>query len=56
MKYVNIMNKIILIFILNLLLAANGLQARSYTPETVPNVNKADRREFVSDPEGLVSP
>ncbi len=50
------MNKIILIFLLNFLLAANGLQARSYTPETVPNVNKADRREFVSDPEGLVSP
>lgn len=27
-----------------------------YTPAEVPNVNKVDRREFVSDPAGLMSP
>ncbi len=29
---------------------------RAYSPDEVPNVNLRDRREFVADPEGLMSP
>lgn len=29
---------------------------RAYSPDEVPNVNLQDRREFVADPEGLMSP
>ena len=40
-----------------LLLSFTGIAAqRAYSPDDVPNVNLRDRREFVADPEGLMSP
>lgn len=44
--------------ITSLLLILSSLTAlcRDYTPEEIPNVNIADRTQYVSDPGGLLSP
>ena len=38
-----------------LVLSAQGLYAKSYTPKTVPNVQVEDYRRFVSNPDGILS-
>lgn len=50
------MKQIAIILSLILTLAFSALAKDVYTPDAVPNVNIADRREYVSDPENMLSP
>lgn len=52
------MIKRLLILTLSLAMAAATLSAtaQGYTPRTVPNVQLADARQFVSNPDGVLSP
>lgn len=47
------MRKLLSILMLVAVLAA---QAATYTPATVPDVHRADRRDFVANPDGILSP
>lgn len=46
----------IFIFVAVTLLLPSSMWSKEYTPEMVPNVNIADRTQYVSDPEGMMSP
>ena len=39
-----------------LLFASLAAQARSYRAEDIPNVQRADRTRYVSNPDGILSP
>lgn len=55
MKGKQFLSTILATLLLVLALPAAKASAEDYSPEMMPNVQKADRREYVSDPAGLMS-